>query len=128
MAEKGQPCWEGQGDCDDDDHCAEGLICGHDNCKEFGNFYDDADCCIKGTFMVLFLLSNWVVLISYTDGVGQIIYAFLCTIPGDRSGERDTSSGSSSSSEEESSEKSGENSDNGGGGKGSGEGSGGMNG
>ena len=43
------PCCEGQGDCDDDDDCAKGLICGDDNCS--ARFYDGADCCIKGNLI-----------------------------------------------------------------------------
>ena len=41
-------CGEGQGDCDDDSHCMEGLKCGHvgDYCPE--GFPDgDYDCCYK---------------------------------------------------------------------------------
>ena len=29
------PCTLGQGDCDEDSQCAEGLVCGEDNCKNF---------------------------------------------------------------------------------------------
>ena len=29
------PCEEGGGDCDSDDHCLQGLVCGVDNCVNF---------------------------------------------------------------------------------------------
>ena len=47
-AENGKPCWEEQGDCDNDDHCVEGLICGNGTCENSGKFYDDAE---TGTFI-----------------------------------------------------------------------------
>jgi len=41
-------CDEGQGDCDADSHCAAGLKCGQNNCKEFHpNALGDTDCCFK---------------------------------------------------------------------------------
>ena len=41
------PCLEGEGDCDDDSECAQGLKCGIDNCA-FNTTHDtDDDCCIK---------------------------------------------------------------------------------
>jgi len=41
-------CSIGEGDCDHDDDCASGLVCGHNNCRsEFGwiNGYGEEDCC-----------------------------------------------------------------------------------
>ena len=38
------PCLEGEGDCENDDHCATGLRCGDNNCD--GDSFDgDDDCC-----------------------------------------------------------------------------------
>ncbi len=38
-------CGDGQGDCDSDDECSDGLICGKDNCPV--HFPSDANCCTK---------------------------------------------------------------------------------
>jgi len=41
------PCDEGEGDCDNDDECGDMLICGDNNCKNFGQYYHRKDdCCI----------------------------------------------------------------------------------
>jgi len=41
-------CLEGQGDCDTDNDCADGLICGTDNCRDFDPDAElRADCCIS---------------------------------------------------------------------------------
>jgi len=37
------PCMEGDGDCDSDDHCSGSLVCGNDNC--FGHGFDGSDDC-----------------------------------------------------------------------------------
>ena len=43
-----EPCVEGEGDCENDDECREDLVCGNNNCKEFGSFYHEKDdCCIQ---------------------------------------------------------------------------------
>jgi len=52
-----QTCKNGEGDCDNDDDCEKGLICGRNNCKKFNNgkwwednypdMKDTADCCTK---------------------------------------------------------------------------------
>ena len=43
-------CNVGEGDCDFDEDCATGLICGTDNCQETGipgsDWNYSADCCI----------------------------------------------------------------------------------
>ena len=42
------PCDEGEGDCDEDSHCGQGLMCGNNNCKQFGDiFHPKDDCCVK---------------------------------------------------------------------------------
>ena len=42
------PCEEGEGDCDGDDDCGAGLVCGDNNCKQFGAFFHPKDdCCVK---------------------------------------------------------------------------------
>ena len=38
-------CGDRQGDCDSDDECSDGLICGKDNCP--AHFPSDDDCCTK---------------------------------------------------------------------------------
>ena len=45
----GIPCREGEGDCDVDLDCEQGLLCGHNNCpKKSGFSWDVADdCCYK---------------------------------------------------------------------------------
>jgi len=41
-------CGVGQGDCDRDSDCQDGLICGNDNCRPFiPGVHPRADCCIK---------------------------------------------------------------------------------
>merc|ERR1719187_3041669 len=42
-----RPCEEGDGDCDFDQDCAAGLLCGVNNCDKtnFPSFDDDDDCC-----------------------------------------------------------------------------------
>ena len=41
-----QPCGEGQGDCDGNDDCNTGLVCGNNNCM--GSSFDSLDdCCSK---------------------------------------------------------------------------------
>ena len=49
---KKEPCWLGEGDCDDDDHCVDDLLCGTDNCDVRLGFLKEADCCTdqKGNF------------------------------------------------------------------------------
>ena len=40
---------EGEGDCDNDDECGDMLICGDNNCRNFGQYYHRKDdCCILG--------------------------------------------------------------------------------
>ena len=58
---KENPCSIGDGDCDNDDHCAGDLTCGKGNCMWGGN----DDCCTgtKGTlhlfsYTFLFLLAT----------------------------------------------------------------------
>ena len=37
-----------EGDCDEDSHCGQGLMCGNNNCKQFGDvFHPKDDCCVK---------------------------------------------------------------------------------
>jgi len=45
------PCGEGEGDCDKDTHCREGLICGDKNCPE--GFPTGFDCCEDPTKSLL---------------------------------------------------------------------------
>ena len=46
------PCEEGEGDCSDDTghtDCAGTLLCGNNNCKQFGQYYHEKDdCCEQG--------------------------------------------------------------------------------
>jgi len=51
-----QTCKAGEGDCDNDDDCEKGLICGRNNCKKtkgkwwednYPDMKDTADCCTK---------------------------------------------------------------------------------
>ena len=45
-------CDLNQGDCDDDEECGDGLVCGTDNCQL--PFPIDADCCEKqGTLICM---------------------------------------------------------------------------
>merc|ERR1719334_1432255 len=39
------PCYAGEGDCDNDDECAGALVCGRDNCANDGGFDASDDCC-----------------------------------------------------------------------------------
>jgi len=48
------PCQDGQGDCDSDEECIFGLVCGIDNChtqfsgrENISSLPSDADCCMK---------------------------------------------------------------------------------
>ena len=42
------PCPEGEGDCEIDNDCSGDLVCGNNNCKQFGSFYHEKDdCCVK---------------------------------------------------------------------------------
>ena len=41
------PCPVGGGDCDSDNQCGPGLMCGDKNCGDFHlNAHSDADCCV----------------------------------------------------------------------------------
>jgi len=41
-------CSEGQGDCDGDNDCKPGLICGTDNCQKYNSqALSNADCCMR---------------------------------------------------------------------------------
>merc|ERR1711962_1570721 len=41
-------CGEGEGDCDNDNECQSGLVCGKDNCQSFiPGANSQADCCVK---------------------------------------------------------------------------------
>ena len=41
-----EPCVEGEGDCDGDQDCRGGLVCGDNNCRQFGDhFHPKDDCC-----------------------------------------------------------------------------------
>jgi hypothetical protein len=43
-----EPCRDGEGDCDSNDDCDDGLVCGQNNCNQFGDFYHQKDdCCTK---------------------------------------------------------------------------------
>ena len=39
------PCGDKEGDCDSDDMCQEGLLCGLNNCPASLGFDSDVDCC-----------------------------------------------------------------------------------
>ena len=42
------PCRDGEGTCDVDADCKDGLTCGESNCKNYGDFYHENDnCCTK---------------------------------------------------------------------------------
>jgi len=47
------PCSVGRGDCDNDGHCAGGLVCGFNNCRHGINgqnyWHEIADCCVAST-------------------------------------------------------------------------------
>merc|ERR1712106_1060046 len=43
-----QPCGEGEGDCENNAECGQGLACGTNNCKQFGDFFHKKDdCCVR---------------------------------------------------------------------------------
>jgi len=45
------PCEFGEGDCETDRDCIPGLVCGNNNCKQFGEiFHPKDDCCVKPSF------------------------------------------------------------------------------
>ena len=45
---KGEKCYEGEGDCDNDDECMPGLRCGVDNCRvKVSPWHFATDCCYK---------------------------------------------------------------------------------
>merc|ERR1711936_395533 len=47
------PCPEGEGDCEIDNDCAGNLVCGNNNCKQFGSFFHEKDdCCVKPSVSV----------------------------------------------------------------------------
>jgi len=42
------PCEEGEGDCDNSNECRGGLVCGNNNCAQFGSvFHPKDDCCVR---------------------------------------------------------------------------------
>ena len=43
------PCNEGEGDCEDDEECSEDLVCGVNNCKQFGDFFHERDDCCENS-------------------------------------------------------------------------------
>ena len=43
----GIPCGEDKGDCDSNDECQTGLVCGLDNCPSSHGFDSEIDCCRK---------------------------------------------------------------------------------
>ena len=50
-------CYEGEGDCDGDSQCVEGLVCGTDNCMSVygksGMDWDHSDdCCTPGKLYI----------------------------------------------------------------------------
>ncbi len=47
----GIPCGEGEGDCNINSDCEEGLTCGHNNClpKSGGAWNTADDCCVKSS-------------------------------------------------------------------------------
>ena len=45
------PCAEDEGDCDNDDQCIPGFVCGVDNCKS--NFTFSTDCCEQGMAQII---------------------------------------------------------------------------
>ena len=58
-----EPCDVGEGDCDSDDECMDGLTCGNDNCP----WGDGDDCCMgkkkpksKCVFFYVCLVGDWV--------------------------------------------------------------------
>merc|ERR1719436_2010560 len=43
---------EGEGDCDGDQDCRGGLVCGDNNCRQFGDhFHPKDDCCQVPTYL-----------------------------------------------------------------------------
>ena len=52
------PCDDGEGDCQDDTHCAGNFVCGKNNCDRALGYSEKDDCC-EGTwnlFLLIFLL------------------------------------------------------------------------
>ena len=43
------PCNEGEGDCENNDECSEDLVCGENNCKQFGDFFHERDDCCENS-------------------------------------------------------------------------------
>ena len=44
---KEKPCGKGRGDCDGNEECQLGLVCGPNNCKDFNaQAHPLADCCV----------------------------------------------------------------------------------
>ena len=53
-----KPCAEGGGDCDNDNHCAPGLVCGNNNCKYYNaDAPSNYDCCEPGYYRTLLILN-----------------------------------------------------------------------
>ena len=44
------PCWSDEGDCDTDDECQDGLLCGSNNCPDSLGFHSEFDCCYDPSF------------------------------------------------------------------------------
>ena len=45
----GTPCSFKQGDCDNDDECVKGHLCGENNCRDYrSEAAETSDCCIPG--------------------------------------------------------------------------------
>ena len=54
-----QPCDEGEGDCKDDFECSGDLVCGNNNCQQFGNiFHEKDDCCTKPGMKISSVITN----------------------------------------------------------------------
>ena len=58
------PCFENEGDCDEDEDCFGELICGQgsgkdDNCPSTATFQSTDDCCYRGKNHGLSFLELW---------------------------------------------------------------------
>ena len=51
---KCNPCSENEGDCDSDDECQDGHICGYNNCPISLGFGTEVDCCVPSKFVLMY--------------------------------------------------------------------------
>ena len=80
------PCAEWEGDCDSDNDCQKGLVCGHNNCPlkpqgywAAGDWDSTDDCCYRAREGTLLINYNFLYNRKYIHVLRKLVLIYKCS-------------------------------------------------